>query len=109
MAPMSPMDCFSLVCRTVAEVTTKDPVKGSNLPFLLLFRVVMRYRNLAYPHSGLDTAQLTNYISTTFQSIKFEQAAERIADAFRVPYDEMDFAPRVTVCFYFARMVLFFF
>lgn len=93
---MEPKACFSLVCRTVAEVTAKDPARGSNLPFLLLFRVVMRHRNLAYPHSVLDTSKLDNFMSATFQSAKFEQASESIAEAFQVSHDDLDFAPRVT-------------
>lgn len=96
MAPMEPKACFSLVCRTVAEVTAKDPARGSNLPFLLLFRVVMRHRSLAYPHSVLDTSKLANFMSATFQSAKFEQASESIAEAFQVSHDDLDFAPRVT-------------
>lgn len=49
MAPMAPKDCVSLVCRSVAEVTAKDSTNVNILPFLLLFRVVMCYRNLAFP------------------------------------------------------------
>lgn len=57
----------------------------------------MRHRNLADPHSPLDTAALANYMSTKFQSATFEDAAKGIADALLVSYDELDFATRITV------------
>lgn len=94
---MEPKTFFSLVCRTVTEATAKDPARGIILPFLLLFQVVMRHRNLAYPHSALGISKLSNYLAATFQSAKFEYASESIAEAFQVSLDDLDLAPRVTV------------
>lgn len=97
MAVMGPEECFSLVCRAVAEVTAVDSADGSNLPFLLLFRVVMRFRNLAFLHTPVDTLALSNYLTTTYLPAKFEDVAQGIADAFKVPMDQLDVAPRITV------------
>lgn len=94
---MGPKECFALVCRTVADVTTKNVSQGSNMPFLLLCSVVMRHRHLAFPHSPMDTLTLSNYMTTTFRPAKIEEMAQMVADAFLVPVGALDFTARVTV------------
>lgn len=95
---MGPADCFSLLCRTVASVTEKNSSKGNNLPLLLLFRVVMSQRNLAFTHSKMDTVALCSYMTSTYESAKLGQAQQYLADAFRVPADDLDLSARVKVC-----------
>lgn len=70
---------------------------GNHMPLLLLFRIAMRHRNLALPHTPLNTLALANYMTTTCQSLKFEQAIDGVAHALNVPVDDLDAAPRTTV------------
>lgn len=97
MAPMPPSDVFSLVCRMVAEVTVKNVNNGNNMPLLLLFRVVLAQRNLAFPHMLSDTVALASYMTLTYQGLKVVPVTKLLAKAFNVPVDHLDVAQRVTV------------
>lgn len=98
MAVMGPAECFSLVCRSVADVTAKSRTNGHNLLLLLLFRVVLSQRSLAFAHSSSDTLALVTYITSTYQAAKLEQAAQYLEAAFHVPAAALDIAARVKVC-----------
>ncbi|KAK1863401.1 hypothetical protein I4F81_005957 [Pyropia yezoensis] len=96
MAPMPPSDVFSLLCRMVAEVTVKNVNNGNNIPLLLLFRVVLAQRNLAFPHMLSDTVALALYMTLTYQGLKVVPVTKLLAKAFNVPVDHLDVAQRVT-------------
>lgn len=93
-----PADTSSLLRGTVARVTDIDVSNGHNLPLLVLFRVVLRQRNLAFPHTESDTNALATFINTTFGSGKIGQAAKNMADALNLSQEDMDIAARVQVC-----------
>lgn len=95
---MSPADCFSLVCRSVAEVTPKNIINGHNLPLLLLFRVVMSQRNIAFAHARMDTVALATFMTSKFESAKLPAATQLLADAFHVSVADLDVSARVKVC-----------
>lgn len=90
-------DTFSLLCRPVATVTDIDSGNGHNLPLLVLFRIVLSQRNLAFPHTESDTNALATFINTSFGSGKVAQAARHLAEAFCVNEEDMDIAMRVQV------------
>lgn len=92
---MLPAQTFSLLCRTVADVTGKNTNNGHNLPLLLLFRIVMNQRNLAFVHGEADTRALASFMTLTFQTPNIEETAKILADAFRVPHTSLDLTARV--------------
>lgn len=91
---MPPAQAFSLLCRTVADITAKNTTNGHNMPLLLLFRIIMSQRNLLFPHTASETRALASYMTSSFQSPKLDEAVKILADAFRVPASSLD----VTVC-----------
>lgn len=94
---MSPSQTFSLLCRTLVDITAKNTTNGHNMPLLLLFHIVMSQRNLVFPHDEADTRALASYITVSFQSPKLDEAAKILADAFRVPARDLDITSRVKV------------
>lgn len=92
---MPPSAVFSLLCRTVAEVTEKNATNGNNIPLLLLFRILLSQRNLAFLHMPVDTLALATYITTTYQPLKVQPATKALAQAFQVPAGHLDVAERV--------------
>lgn len=99
VAMMGPAECFSLLCRTVAEVREKNSANKNNLPLLLLFRVIMSQRNLVFAHERMDTVALCSYMTNTYESVKLDQATQHLADAFHIPAADLDLSARVKVCF----------
>lgn len=99
MARLPPAETFSLLCRTVAELTTKNVVSGYNLPILLLMKIVIMQRNLAFPHSAADTTALATYLTDTYRSVSVEAATNLLAIAFQVSAAGLDISKRVKVCF----------
>lgn len=99
MGRLPPAETFSLLCRTVAEVTTKNVVAGNNVPILLLMKIVVVQRNLAFPHASTDTTALATYITDTYRSASIEMATSLLAVAFQVPVDGLDVSKRVKVRF----------
>lgn len=81
----------------MVDVTAKNTTNGHNLPLLLLFRIVMSQRNLAFSHQEADTRALGSYITASFQSPKLEEAVKTLAEAFRVPAQNLDITARVKV------------
>lgn len=98
MAVMGPAECFSLVCRSFADVTAKSRTNGHNLPLFLPFRVVLSQRNLAFAHSSSDTLALVTDITSTYQAANLELAARYLEASFHVPAEALDIAARVKVC-----------
>lgn len=94
---LSPEQAFSLLCRTVADITAKNATNGHNLPLLLLFRVFMSQRNLVFTHTQSDTRALATYMTTSFQTPKLDEAVKTLAAAFRVPVVNLDISARVKV------------
>lgn len=92
-----PADTVSLMCRTVAEVTSKNVFGGYNLPILLLMKIVVLQRDLAFPHSAADTTALATYLTDTFRSAGLAAATKLLAVAFQVPVDGLDVSKRVKV------------
>lgn len=90
-------DTFSLLCRTVATGTDIDSCNGHNLPLLVLFRIILSQRNLAFSHTESDTNALATFINTSFVSAKVAQAARHLAEAFCVNEEDMDIAMREQV------------
>lgn len=91
---MPPAQAFSLLCRTVADITAKNTTDGHNMPLLLLFRIIVSQRNLLFPHTASETRALASYMTSSFQSPKLDEAVKILADAFRVPASSLD----VTAC-----------
>lgn len=98
-------DAFSLLCRTVSIVTKKNSVNGHTLPILLLLRVVMAQRTLAFTHTAADTLALATFMTTTFQTAKIEKTTEVLAKADEVPVLALDLAARVKVSFILCNIV----
>lgn len=94
---MSPVQTFSLVSRMVVDITAKNTTNGHNMPLLLLFRIVMSQRNLAFLHAEADTRALASYMTASFQSPKLEEAVKILAGAFRVAVRDLDITGRVKV------------
>lgn len=90
-------DAFSMLCRTVSIVTKKNSVNGNTFAILLLLRVVMAQRNLAFTHTAADTLALATYMTTMFQTAKIEKTTEVLAKAYEVPATKLDLAARVKV------------
>lgn len=95
MGRVGAADAFSLLCRAVSIVTEKYSVNGHTLPILLLLRVVMAQRNLAFTHTAADTLALATFMTTTFQTAKIEKTTEVLAKAYQVPVTALDLAARV--------------
>lgn len=98
MVRCSPVDTFSLLCRVVAEVTPKSTSNGNNMPLLLLFRVIMAQRDLAFPHTPSETLALASFMTSTFQMAKLQDVIDAMSSAFRVVPKKLDMGARVTVC-----------
>lgn len=99
MRRLPPADTFSLLCRAVTEVTAKNAVSGCNLPILLLMKIIVTQRNLAFPHTAADTTSLATYLTDTYRSVGLAAATKLLAVAFQVPVDGLDVAKRVKVRF----------
>lgn len=97
MGRFTPAETFSLVARSVADVTAKNTCSGHNLPLLLLFRVIISQRDLAFPHGTSETMALVTYMTSTYQSLSIEDVAKALADAYRVQAKHMDVSRRVKV------------
>lgn len=78
-------------------MTEKNATNGNNIPLLLLFRVLLSQRNLAFLHRPADTLALATYITTTYQPLKVQPATKALAQAFQVPTGALDVAERVKV------------
>lgn len=99
MGRLPPAETFSLLCRTVAEVMTKNVVSGYNVPILLLMKIVILQRNLAFSHTAADTTTLATYLTETYRSVGVEAVTSLLAAAFQVSADALDISKRVKVCF----------
>lgn len=97
MGRFTPAETFSLVARSVADVTAKNACSGHNLPLLLLFRVIISQRDLAFPHGMSETMALVRYMTATYQSLSIEDVAKELAVAYRVQAKHMDVSRRVKV------------
>lgn len=94
---MEPAAAFSLLCRTVADVTAVHRTNGHNLPLLLLFRVVLSQRNLAFEHDEGSSSALMGHIIHTYLEAKLDETAQHLDEAFQVPAGALDVAERVKV------------
>lgn len=97
MATMPPSSVFSLLCHTVAEVTEKNANSGRNIPLMLLCRVLLSQRNLAFSHMLADILALETYITSTNQPLRVLPATKALVAALQVPTSRLDVAERVTV------------
>lgn len=92
-----PSETFSLLCRTVAEVTAKNVTNGNNVPLLFLLRLIVSQRNLAFIHSEADTNLLATFINTTFQAAKLPHAKSVFAAVYGLAVEDLDIVARVKV------------